>query len=123
MIADPDDIDFAVAKACGIPTERIGYTSCYRVLAADEPRHNNGYGDPDNVKPFRPSTDLNDAFLAAEKVDLFLRFDLSRTRLRWQIFEFQSSTKYGEPRDDLFASGETAACAICAAILKLKGTA
>jgi|GEM_PF-5276941 len=70
---------------------------------------------------FEPYDDLNAAFEAAEEVDLFMRFDLSKTRLYWQVFEFQSATKYGEPRDEMFVSAPTAADAICAAILKLKG--
>lgn len=71
--------------------------------------------------PFRPSTDLNAAFAAAEKVGLFDEFwrTLGRDELgeTWGVFEqgFGKTTIAGEQH-------ETPALAICAAILELKET-
>ena len=68
---------------------------------------------------FNPSHRIEIAMDAAEECDLFMRFDLSKTRLRWQMWEFQSATKYGEPRDGQYAYGSTAAETISRAIVRM----
>jgi hypothetical protein len=71
------------------------------------------YGD-ETQGMFNPSSDLNDAFWAAERADLY--FAVGRdTSGKYFVL---NSIQLGE-----FAHHESAALAICAAILKLKGQA
>lgn len=62
------------------------------------------------------STDLNAAFAAAEKIELFDYYYLMHRKERWEILEHCDAPFDGE---EVFASASTAALVICAAILKL----
>lgn len=71
LTASPET-DLAVAKACGfrephvISGPALPDGACFRMMPDDETKC-----VPPIPKMFRPSTDLNDAFLAAEKFGLF----------------------------------------------------
>lgn len=105
------ELDRAVAEAVGVP-HSTGHESglCFRT-------------DLDPWEPFAPSADLNAAFEAAEKQGLFDVVSLTRDEFqksrRWAVEEFVCSKK---EMFSVIATGPTAALAICAAILKLKGT-
>jgi len=128
------ELDWAVAKAIGLKTAATmryhessldDIPSCVRVLLSprewDEMRgidHPTCEGDVACV-PFRPSTDLNAAFAAAEKAAAskqgFGEWDMStyigRDERGW-------SCQIGDTTERSFEA--TPALAICAAILKLK---
>lgn len=80
------ELDMAVCEAVGV--DRISSEGC-----------------------FLPSTDLNAAFAAAERVGLFL--ELNHLNPTYWIAS-------GKVLGDGFGAGETAALAICEAILELK---
>ena len=72
-----------------------------------------------NWNPFSPSTDLNAAFEAAEKVGLFRSHYRGNSRTincDWFVTRMPSND------DGVFASAPTPAEAICLAILELKPT-
>ena len=107
------ELDVAVAEAIGMQ-----YAGYYRRGPAYCLR-----GEQTNLKShvevgvnWNPSTDLNAAFAAAEKVDLFggcsLGLGHPDGRRVWIASSF----------DGIVSEGTTPALAICAAILKLKGT-
>ena len=106
-------LDFKVAKACGV--EFYSSTSIGRrgeigppsVVVLDENK---------NAKPFRPSSDWNDAMWAAEKARLFypdgfLDFDHSG---EWRVQELDMCT----PEARVITSHKCGPVAICRAILK-----
>jgi hypothetical protein len=94
----------------------VGLKCTHRVLGTEEEY----YVDPrDGVvsvpAEFHPSTDLNDAFSAAEDAGVFSNYRVLRTNRRhWEVVEI------GHKLDRLISPGETPALAICAAILTLR---
>lgn len=104
------ETDLAVAKACGIVVQEIG-GKLVRSKKLDAP---GGWAFPD----FQPSTDLNDAFVAAEKVGLFRSgLTLGFYKKCWRNDGGWWITPGCGPVDPPMFS--TPALAICAAILKL----
>lgn len=113
------ETDIAVAKACEFhwSTQPIRGEFVVGLIGQGE------------FRPFRPSTDLNDALLAAEKFGLFsgnwsdhslCKFDSED----WQIRSDHLTMDAQSTSEQLFvgeivACAETPALAICAAILKL----
>lgn len=103
------DLDRAIAGV-------IGLICTQRVLGSDI----EFYVDPragTNAVPrtFKPSTNLNDAFQAAEVTGVFSNYRvLRKNRHHWEVYEI------GEDLDRVVSSGETSALAVCAAILKLE---
>lgn len=98
------DLDRAIAGV-------IGLICTQRVLGSDI----EFYADPRAgtlavPRTFKPSTNLNDAFDAAEAAGMFL--ELQRLSSGWMASTHAMKGKC--------ANGETAALAICAAILLLK---
>ena len=67
------------------------------------------FGDNGEFVPFRPSTDLNAAFAAAERAGMFL--ELNRLSWGWQAGTHAMKANY--------AVGPTPALAICAAVLEV----
>ena len=101
------ETDKLVADAIGIEYETMGY-ELYR------------YTDVGGAL-FQPSRDLNDAFGAAERADLFgchERF-LGGSEI-WKWHDGKIETANEPPTIDLWISAETPAMAICKAILALK---
>jgi len=105
-------LDLKVAKACGVecylssPIGRRGEIGPQSVVALDENK---------SAKPFRPSSDWNDAMCAAEKAGLFrgLKYDLCQdSEGDWWVHEFDD---HGNP---LVMMAPTGPLAICRAILK-----
>ena len=101
------ELDLLVAKACGL---ECGIDDDSPACWAE------------GIGLFRPSTDLNDAFLAAEKSGLFdgeyrkvltKEIDVDPSP-KWSVFTVSPHQEY------LLANEATPALAICAAILKLK---
>lgn len=128
-------LDNLVAAACGIESEtntnpsgmheweEVGgsiYNGTYRCAKCLEHDTNGAYGDEplpkDGCKPapilFRPSTDWNDAMLAAEKSRIFRSYDLSQDKYgKWWIHPIDD---HGDP---LVMMASTGPLAICRAIL------
>jgi hypothetical protein len=108
------DLDRAIAGV-------IGLICTQRVLGSDiEFYVDPGAGTLAVPRTFKPSTNLNDAFHAAEKVELFPGRWLGTLVTGWTIMELHTQNVVG-PEDGC----STPALAICAAILKvtaLKGT-
>lgn len=102
-----NDINQQVAEAIGLVTD----PECTWNYLYSGPHQD--CEDTKACRPFHPSTDLNDAFWAAEKVGH--HFYLSRNELSGEMWE--CSLKSGS----VGVMAETPALAICAAILKLKG--
>lgn len=77
---------------------------------------------------FAPSTDLNDAFWAAERAELFKFHVLMQTWIDkiWVIceavFDGNDPSAIGLFEENLLVTADTPAMAICLAILKLKET-
>ncbi len=95
------ELDRAVTKAIGAEMSILGD------VCVDESFFRLG--------PWFPSTDLNAAFAAAEKVELF-RADICLSKGsggQWIVWDDFDGSDVG--------SGDTLALAVCAAILKLKG--
>lgn len=84
------------------------FCSCERPVGGPIPRL--------ECVPFRPSTDLNAAFAAAESAGLFDGRSLYRDDEGWHIGTFY----YGAEDYEDVSVAPTIALAICAAILKLK---
>ena len=105
------ELDAAVARVCGIdgrPSD-FGYPPCF---FREVPTMSGGLV---TYEEFRPSTDLNAAFEAAEKVGLFSSYDqftIENHGGRWCLH-----------REGGVHDGDTLALAICAAILALKESA
>lgn len=103
-IKEGPELDRAVAEAIGL------INSHRRVELFIDPRD----GKDAAPRTFNPSTDLNDAFKAAEVFGVINSYRVLRTnRHHWEIYEI------GESLDRVVSSGETPALAICAAILKV----
>lgn len=122
MLTAGPETDLAVAKACGYVAEvmQLQTRICFRTAGLNEPIDavwRKVFGEQERRLPFRPSTDLNDAFLAADKFGLFdgeFRCALGKwTGIHWKLIW---DTEEGQP--DL-PMADTPALAICAAILKL----
>jgi hypothetical protein len=123
-------LDYAIAKAIGIQVA-VAHRSQI-LISSREWDTMRGFGDlicADSLIydvaciPFRPSTDLDAAFTAAEKVGLFSPID--RCMILGQCNSPNGILWYVEPPEE--ASSEvftaiTPALAICTAILKSKGT-
>jgi len=107
LTASPET-DLAVAKACGIIAAIVSpEAGCHHVEEMTTEWTWRGLGNR-----FRPSTDLNDAFMAAEKHPWTDKIVVQRTKnLDWYA-NIGGSYEYAE----------TPALAICAAILKLAET-
>lgn len=114
------ELDHAVAKACGWRTVNVlgsdGKEACGTVRRID--------GELER-RVFRPSTDLNDAFAAAEICGLVDRASFQKINDEWRVIEKVDSDPpgyYGKQELVRFAgTGDALSLAICAAILKLKG--
>ena len=110
MASEGPDLDRAVAEA-------IGLVCTHRVLGSglqffSDPR------DPlPGLRAFQPSTDLNDAFHAAEETGLFEGRWLGRLVTGWAIMDLETMNVVGQDR-----GCSTPALAICAAILKCAST-
>jgi len=118
MLTAGPEIDLAVAKACGFDFDVDPHGCVLR------------YGE--SSEWFEPSTDLNDAFLAAERFELFNYnggfLSLCKNNAEGTAWGFVKN-KYGPswewwmwPNDNGGRSGvqePTPALAICAGILKL----
>ena len=104
-----DETDRLVAESVGATKDVAGDWS----LNGEKIGTQSMEGDWD----FHPSSDLNDAFWAAEQVGLFDDYSLGWRRVynRWELSKFI-------PMDGPYkiAHAETPAMAICKAILKLK---
>ena len=113
MTAGPE-LDLAVAKACGIEPRVVD--KAFRIRPAKDYRRG---------ELFCPSTDLNDAFLAAGKIGLFDQHAIWRlSSQRWQIISIGETwdRDAGEiPVVKELCDAETAPLAICAAILQTTG--
>ena len=115
--------DRLVAEALGCKIEYRGVVSGepspYDDCGCPNHEHGSSFNDGqcqmDHIKRF--STDLNDAFWAAEQVGLFKQYSLGWREVynRWELSEFI-------PMDGPYeiATADTPAMAICKAILKLK---
>lgn len=104
LTASPET-DLAVAKACGID---VSFVHCFERGGILQRNDVPGY------TVFRPTTDLNDAFLAAEKFGLFgpdISLCWQGRKHGWYILDCAARKPVG--------NGPTPAIAICAAILKL----
>lgn len=108
------ETDRLVAEALGVPLVSYDmHPPCYWI--------NEGYSTIDRRRPFCPSTDLNDAFWAAERAGLFtfrplvtlFRNPEEPTEPPWCVYDEDSERSLG--------AAVTPALAICKAILKLKG--
>lgn len=123
------ELDAAVAKACGLK-------GCFESLGrCNVPSDNYEQwlhpGEVSAASPlmsvrFEPSADLNAAFEAAEKVGIFNgdHFPFKGTNGRWTIGKLTGEEENpGSPNYATPTAGgyETAALAICAAIISLKG--
>ncbi len=117
------ELDWAVAEAIGLDTAAMRTNDERERLPPvmisprewDELRgveHVTCEGDVACI-PFQPSTDLNAAFAAAEKVGLFDNARLSSWNGKWEV--------RWSPTENCW--GPTPALAICVAILKLKDKA
>lgn len=102
------ELDAAVAEACGI--EGIIGGMGFLVMSDPTPKGSFGY------VMWQPSTDLNDAFEAAEKVGLFEKHYLFKRGDAWCVTDLPAAAEW------LDCSGPTPAVAICRAILKVKAT-
>jgi hypothetical protein len=118
------ELDHAVVVAAGIP--HVVGVSCIFVSHRewDEMRgieHPTCEGDIACIE-FYPSTDLNDAFAAAEKVGLFSEtfwrtLGMDELGETWAVFEQDGCVK-----KTVVGEHATPALAICAAILNMKGS-
>jgi len=109
-----DVTDLAVARAIGL--DAVLYEGKLRISHRqwDELRgipHHTCEGSIAYI-PFQPSTDLNAAFAAAEKVGLLHQAYLTCREVQWCVEKRRSGWT--------LAVESTAALAICVAILKLK---
>lgn len=109
------ELDLAVAEAIGLEDTYLGM-DCVLITSCDWDEmcgieHFTTEG-PIACKKFAPSTDLNAAFAAAEKIGLFLDWMLAKWEKSWHFYEEGLSLKN--------VDASTPALAICAAILKLK---
>lgn len=105
-ISEGPELDLAVAEAC-----RMNATIYYN----HELSKNVCLLLP-SEKAFLPSSDLNDAFRAAEEVRVINHYRMLRmNRFNWEIYEVAD---VGDP-DRTISNEETPALAICAAILVL----
>jgi hypothetical protein len=113
------EMDAAVARACGEPFKAIWKGGDRSKPGAVVERSGGARFD------WHPSTDLNDAFAAAEKVGLFKgddehgRASLQAWRVGWVVVD-EEMTYQKTLSERVVGCGATPALAICAAILKLK---
>ncbi len=121
---DPE-LDLAVANAVGLKvvTGGVDEDGEFKLtgLYADDVWV--VYGDGDESRLFRPSTDLNAAFAAAEKARLFCDEEtfMQQVDTQWRVCRWQHDE--GPPKVDTavdLGCASVPALAICAAILKLK---
>lgn len=111
------DTDLAVAIACGFEAKILDETD-------QRPCHFYGcvINTPHQVwHSFKPTTDIKDAFQAADKIELFTKHICQLGKLdplHWDISKYE----FTQGRNGFYhlAAGKTAALAICAAILSLK---
>lgn len=111
MLTAGPETDRAVAKACGLRLDAYEGTGNYSTPPLWYDR-----------KPWSPSTDLNDSFMAAEKVGLFVYEQDNNTCLcvGWQFPESPWEVwKMAYELEKRLSHESTPALAICAAILKL----
>lgn len=108
-ISEGPDLDRAVAEAIGLVCQA-------KVLGSDVQFFSDPRDPLPGLRVFQPSTDLNDAFHAAELTGLFDE---------WTIGKFSNPPRSGwgiegddSPDCNLY---DTPALAICAAILKVLG--
>ena len=108
------ETDKLVAEAIGVECELRGL--------GEDPVKMTAFVKPNTIwSKFSPSTDLNDAFWAAKRVDLFgchERF-LSGSEI-WEWSDRKSGCANDLPTIDLILEADSPAMAICKAILKLK---
>lgn len=104
------ELDRKVAEAIGLHGE-------IRNLLGESFFYRTPYPDSPGTIKFRPSTDLNDAFYAAEQVGLFNGHNLGRGGGPWQIVNWDEPAGYEHIG---LASADTPALAICRGILSLK---
>ena len=103
------EMDRAVAEAIG----GFNFSPEYRVPSFTDELDASKFS-----KTFCPSTDLNDAFWAAESAGLFGRYvDLYRADGEWRVFRNWTSGKGG---GKILGESATPAMAICKAILELR---
>ena len=106
------ELDKAVAEACGIQ-----WYNPYDFAPSVWIRQSLESG-----RQFSPSTDWNDAMLAAEKCGLFdmsthtVALDFSRGK--WRVNDGQGGSFSGA---EIYSEHESGPMAICLAILKIKG--
>lgn len=115
MANEGPDLDRAVAEAiglvCALQSHDIPLRSSDGKQFFSDPR------DPlPGLRAFQPSTDLNDAFHAAEETGLFEGRWLGRLVTGWAIMDLETMNVVGQDR-----GCSTPALAICAAILKVLG--
>ena len=102
------ELDRAIASA-------IGMTCTHRVLSSDIEFWYDPRAPREVPRTFNPSTNLNNAFQAAEVIGVFNNYRMLRkNRLYWEVIEI------GESLDRIISSGETPALAICAAVLDIR---
>jgi hypothetical protein len=127
------ELDIAVAEAIGRPLDQhyglYHCKSCHRYKIDRYTMRDGCFCDcdmpPGGPVPrleyvesgFRPSTDLNAAFAAAEAVGLFDEWALTHSMVSWRITPAKQGLWFIDP---VLALEFTPALAICAAILKLK---
>ena len=117
------ELDFAVARAIGLKDMCLS-KDCVLVTSCDwdEMRgieHFTTEG-PIACKRFTPSTDLNAAFAAAEKVTRDAgRWGIQRVGIKWLVDFCLTNPGNIVLGKGIFADDSTPALAICAAILKL----
>ena len=109
------ETDMMVAEAIGFECKLRG--------PIEDPIKITAFVKPNTIwRAFSPRNDLNDAFWAAERVDLFgchERF-LSGSTI-WEWSGRKSGCANDPPTIDLMLDADSPAMAICKAILKLKG--
>jgi hypothetical protein len=95
--------------------ESIRLVIAHRVLGYNNMEFWSDPRSPSEVpRTFKPSTNLNNAFYAAEVIGVFNNYRMLRkNRLQWEVIEI------GESLDRIISSGETPALAICAAVLDM----
>jgi len=109
------ELDAAVAKIVGLDVEIIGGKAMCTFGEYEYWLNPEGGMTCEGFmgKHFAPSTDLNAAFEAAEKADVFGMWELSNGTYGWQLIDGQNCRT-------LTDGHATPAVAICHAILKLK---
>ena len=105
------ELDRAVAEA-------IGWIATHKVLGGIDAFVNPREGAGATPMVFMPSVDLNDAFRAAESVELFQKYLLSKMDSGWMILDIDPCGGCEVIGPD--KGCPTPALAICAAILKRK---